>query len=114
VNHREFVEAYRAGAVRVEIDRKAAARFLSRRLLLPFVMLPVLGLGTGLALVGWLWSGFALIGAATLAAMLIKKSAPHFVLTQCLEDAAFHADAVTAGVLDVSDAGTTDRHSRRQ
>jgi hypothetical protein len=86
VDHREFVAAYRARTVRVDLDRQAAARFLSRRLLLPFVMLPVLGLGTGLAFIGWLWSGFALIGAATLAAMLIKRSAPHFVLTQCLQD----------------------------
>jgi hypothetical protein len=104
VNHAEFARAYRNGSIRVIVDPKAAARFVSHRLLLPLVMLPVLGIGTALALVGWLWTGFGIIGAATLAPMLIKRSAPHFVLTQSLEDAKFYADAVSAGVLDIRDS----------
>jgi hypothetical protein len=67
-------------------------------------MLPVLGIGTALALTGWLWTGLAIIGAATLAPMLIKRSAAHFVMTQALEDAKFFEDALAAGVLQVEDA----------
>jgi hypothetical protein len=103
VTHSEFVERYRDAAIRVDIDRKAAARFMSARLLLPLVMLPVLGLGTALALSGWLWAGLAIIGAATLVPMLIKRSAPHFVMTQALEDAKFYEDAVAAKVFEVTD-----------
>jgi hypothetical protein len=48
VTHDEFAEAYRAGSIRVEIDRAAAARYMSGRLLLPLVMLPILGIGVAL------------------------------------------------------------------
>ena len=108
VDHREFVDAYRDGRIRIDIDPKGAARFVSARLLLPFVMLPVLGLGTALALTGWLWTGLIIIGLATLAPMIIKRSAPHFVMTQALEDEKFYRDACAAGVLEVHDVG----HSR--
>ncbi|MGZ5165280.1 MAG: hypothetical protein ACXWCQ_32650 [Burkholderiales bacterium] len=101
MSHADFVEAYRSGRVRVDVDRAAAARYLSVRLLLPLVMLPVLGLGVGLALMGSLWTGFSIIGAATLAPILIKRSAPHFVITQALDDEKFYADAVDSGVLGV-------------
>jgi hypothetical protein len=107
MTHAEFTERYRAGSIRVDIDRKAAARFMSARLLLPLVMLPVLGLGTALALSGSLWSGFGIIGAATLVPMLIKRSAPHFVMTQALEDGKFYEDAVAAKLFEVT--STADR-----
>jgi hypothetical protein len=101
MTHAEFVDAYGDGTVRVDVDRKAAARFISARLLLPLVMLPILGLGTALALSGWLWSGFGIIGAATLVPMIIKRSAPHFVMTQAVDDPKFYEDAVAAGVLQI-------------
>jgi hypothetical protein len=101
MTHDEFVRRYAEGSIRVDVDRKAAARFMSARLLLPFVMLPMLGIGTALALTGWLWTGLAIIGVATLAPMLIKRSAPHFVMTQALQDEKLFGDAVTAGVLRI-------------
>ena len=101
MTHAEFVRAYGDRTIRIDIDRKAAARFVSGRLLLPLVMLPVLGIGTALALTGWVWIGLGIIGLATLAPMLIKRSAPHFVVTQALEDEKFYTDAVAADVLHV-------------
>lgn len=101
MGHGEFVAAYRSGAIRVDVDPGAAARFVSARLLLPFVMLPVLGLGTALALWGSVWMGLAIIGLATLLPMIVKRSAPHFVITHALEDPAFYADAKSAGVLHI-------------
>jgi hypothetical protein len=106
MTHAEFVAAYREGRIRVDLDRKAAARFMSARLLLPFVMLPVLGIGTALALTGSVWIGFTIVGLATLAPFLIKRSAPHFVMTQALEDSKFYDDACAAGVLRISTTET--------
>ncbi len=103
MTHAEFLEAYRTGAIRVSIDPKAAARYMSARLLLPLVMLPVLGSGVALALSGWLWSGFALIGAGTIAPLIIKRSAPHFIITHALQDAQFYEDALRAGLLEVGE-----------
>jgi hypothetical protein len=101
VTHSEFVEAYRSGSIRVRIDRSAAARYMSARLLLPLVMLPVLGIGVALALTGWIWTGLALIALATLGRIFIRHSAPHFVLAQALDDSAFYDDLAAKGVLEI-------------
>ena len=85
----------------MDIDRTAAARYVSARLLLPLVMLPVLGVGIALALTGWIWTGLAVIGAATLGRILIKRSAPHFIITQALQDAKFYDDAAATGLLEI-------------
>jgi hypothetical protein len=99
MTHEAFVAAYRSGALRVNIDRAEAARFLSARLLLPLVRLPVLGIGVALALVGWIWTGLIIIAIGTLAPALIKRSAPHFIITQALQDPKFYEDAAASGVL---------------
>ncbi len=107
MTHREFVAAYAAGRVRIEMDKDAAARHLSARLLLPFVLLPVLGVGVASALLGWVWTGLAIILAGIAASRLIKRSAPHFLLTQALEDANVYAEIHASGILRVgpADAG---------
>ena len=103
MTHAEFVSAYQSGAIHVNVDRAAAARFMSARLLLPFVMLPVLGIGTALALTGTLWIGLALIGVGTIAPLMIKRSAPHFVLTHAIEDSKFYDDVTASGLLEITE-----------
>lgn len=102
MNHAEFVAAYRRGQVKVEIEPRAAARYLSARLLLPFVALPVLGAGVSLALVGWIYTGLALIALGIVVPLLIKRGAPHFILTQALQDAAVYEDVTKSGLLKVN------------
>jgi hypothetical protein len=114
LTHAEFIEAYRSGTIRVNIDRVAAARFVSARLLLPLVMLPVLGIGVALALTGWLWMGLALIAIATLAPVLIKHSAPHFVITQALQDSRFYDDVTVAGLLEIVPVNDSERPKRSE
>ena len=104
MTHAEFVAAYGSRSIRVDIDRAAAARYLSARLLLPFLMLPVLGVGVALALTGWMWTGFAIIGAGTIVPMIIKRSAQHFVLTHALEDKQFYDGVAESGVLEIREA----------
>ena len=101
MTHSEFVAAYRSGRIRVEIESPVAARYLSARLLLPLVMLPVLGGGVALALIGWIWSGLAVLAAGFAIPRLIKRSAPHFLLTQALEDASIYDEVTRAGILQV-------------
>lgn len=103
MRHADFVAAYTAGTIRVNIDRPAAARFVSGRLLLPLVMLPILGIGTAIALSGHPYIGLAIIGIATLAPIAIKRSAPHFVITQALQDAKFFDDAFASGLLQIEE-----------
>ncbi len=98
--------AYRAGQVTVEFDPALAGKYLSARLLLPVMMLPVLGAGVALALLGWIWTGLLVIALGFIVPRLIKRSAPHFLLTQALNDETMFNDALRAGVLLLRDADT--------
>ena len=101
MTHDEFVAAYTNGAVRVTIDPVAAAKYVSARLLLPFVMMPVIGIGIALVLVGWLVTGFLVIGLGMIVPRLIKRSAPNFVLMQSLQDETVYNEVRAAGILQI-------------
>ena len=102
MEHADFVASYARGEIKVQIDPRGAARHLSARLLLPFVVMPVLGTGVALALLGWIFSGFAIIALGIVVPQLIKRSAPHFLLTQALGNAAVYDDVTRSGVLRVT------------
>jgi hypothetical protein len=101
MTHAEFAAAYARGEIKVEIDPAGAARFLSARLLLPLVMMPVLGFGVALALIGWIYTGLAVLAAGIVAPRLIKRSAPHFVLQQALNDPAVYEEITKTGLLRI-------------
>lgn len=102
VTHAEFTTAYATGRVKVEIDPAGAAQYLSARLLLPFVMLPVIGVGIALALIGWVWTGLTVLAAGVVAPRLIKRSAPRFVLAQALEDERVYEELTRTNILRIS------------
>jgi hypothetical protein len=102
MTHEEFRRAYGSGALKVEIDGAGAARYLSTRLLLPLVRLPVLGAGVALALIGWIWTGLAVIAAGIVGPAVIKRSAAQFLLTQALEDEHVYREVTHAQIMRVS------------
>jgi hypothetical protein len=102
MTHSEFVAAYRRGDIKVEFDPQGAARFLSGRLLLPLVMMPILGIGAAVALVGWFFAGLAIIALGIVAPQLIKRSAPHFLLQQALRDTVVYDELKQANILRVT------------
>jgi hypothetical protein len=101
MTHEEFISAYTRGKIKVEVDPAGASRFLSARLLLPWAAMPVAGIGVGIALSGWLYTGLAVIALAYLAPRLIKRSAPHFVFQQALTDPKVYYAATRADVLRI-------------
>ena len=103
MTHEEFVAAYRAGRIRIRIDRDAAARFVSGRALLPLVLLPILGLGVALALLGHVMTGAVVFVAALLVRFLVRRSSNGFLLWRALRDAEFYRQALAAQVLIVED-----------
>ena len=103
MTHEEFVAAYDAGRIRVQVNREAAARFVAGRAMLPLVLLPIMGLGVALAIVGYLWTGAAIFLAALLLRFLVKRSSDGFLLWRALRDAEFYRQVVAAGVLSVQE-----------
>ncbi len=110
ISHGEFVEGYRAGTLRVHVDRKGAASFVSGRMLLPFILLPVFGLAVALALAGHFIAGAALFAFALLFRAFVRTTSQGFVLLRALNRASFYREAVAAGVIrleEIEEAGTS-------
>lgn len=111
MTHEEFVAAYQAGRLRVTIDRQAAARFVTGRAMLPLVLLPVLGFGVALALVGYIVTGTLVFLGALLLRFLVRRSSDGFLLWRALQDPDFYGQVVAAQVLAVEERSTPSRSS---
>ena len=104
MTHTEFLAAWHAGEVLVQIDPAAAAAFISARLLLPFFTIAAIGIGIGLVLWGWMWTGLGVGAAGIVAPRVIKYTAGGFVRSQLAGDPALYSAGVRAGVIKVVDA----------
>jgi hypothetical protein len=111
VTHDQFVAAYRAGSIRVKVDRQAAARYVSGRAWLPLVLLPFLGLGVALALVGYFVTGTLVFLAALLVRFIVRRSSGGFIVWRALQDAEFYGQAVAAQALTIEQCSTPSRSS---
>jgi hypothetical protein len=101
MSHAEFVAAYASGTLRVRVDRSRAAKLVSARLMLPFVLLPLLGLAVALALTGRLFAGIALFLLVLAFRYAVRASSQGFVLSRALQSPAFYQEALAAGILQV-------------
>jgi len=99
MTHAEFVAAYASGTIRVRVDRSRAAKLVSARLMVPFVLLPLLGLAVALALTGRLFAGIALFLLVLIFRYAVRASSQGFVLSRALQNPAFYEEVVSAGVL---------------
>jgi hypothetical protein len=99
MTHAEFVAGHRGGMLRVSIDRRGAARLVSRRLLLPFVLLPVLGSAVALAMTGRFFAGAALLVAGLALRFLVRASGRGYVLNRALQDPVFYEEVTLKHIL---------------
>ena len=105
MSHGEFLRLYAEGGLQVRVDRAAAARLVSARMLLPFFLLPLLGAGVALALLGHLFTGCAVFLGALAFRYSVRASASGFVLSRSLRDADFYSEVTAKGILRVSPRG---------
>lgn len=99
MTHAQFVVAYEEGRLKVHVDPEGAARHVSARLLLPFVLLALLGVAVALALTGRYIVGGLLFVAALALRYAVRRTAPGFILQRALADERFYAEAVASGLL---------------
>jgi hypothetical protein len=64
-------------------------------------MLPILGLGVALALVGYVIAGVGVFIAALVLRFLVKRSSDGFLLWRALRDAEFYKQVLAAQVLKI-------------
>lgn len=101
MSHAEFVQAARTGTLKGYMPPPRAAEYLSRRLLLPFFIMPFLGGGVGLALVGWIFTGLLVFLIGFIVPRLIKRNAVPILLNQALTDERLYHDLIEAEILQV-------------
>jgi hypothetical protein len=102
MTHEEFVRGYRDGSIQVQVDRAAAARLVSARMLLPFALLPVLGLGVALALLGYLFSGIAIFLGGLALRFVVRATSQGYVLSRSLQDREFFQEALKGGLMKIN------------
>jgi hypothetical protein len=101
LTHSELVAAYTSGRLRVNIAPKQAAEFLSRRMLLPWVLLPVFGAGVALAIVGHWIIGLIVFLIGLGLRWLTRATAPGYIMQRILADGAFYEEVKGLGFLFV-------------
>ncbi|MEJ5989940.1 hypothetical protein WG902_08080 [Ramlibacter sp. PS3R-8] len=101
VAHEDFRSGLPAGRFRVIVDPKLARRYVSQRLLLVVVVLPVIGVGIALALTGRTWPGALLIAAGVLLNRVVMWQAGRILLHLALRDAKTYEQVTQGGVMEV-------------
>lgn len=105
VSHEEFRAGLPAGRLRIVVDPKLARRYVSQRLLLMVVLMPVIGVGIALALVGRTWLGASLVAAGVLLNRVLMWQAPKILLHMALRDPKVYAHSTENGLMEVCRTG---------
>lgn len=101
MTHAQFVAGFQSGRLQARIDPKAAARFVSSRMLLPWFLLPLFGSAVALGLSGRIAWGAGVLLAAIALRWLAASTSAGYVLQRAIGDARFFDDAFSAGVLQI-------------
>ena len=101
VDHEEFRAGLPAGRFRLVVNPKLARRFVSQRLLLIVVVLPVIGAGIALALTGHVWGGGLLVAAGVVLHRATMWKAPDILVHMALRDRAVYEQVTHGGVMEV-------------
>jgi hypothetical protein len=101
VAHEEFRAGLPAGRFRVVVDPKLARRYVSQRLLLLVIVMPVIGVGIALALLGAVWGGAAVVAGGIALNRVVMWQAPKILLHLALRDPKVYAFATGNGLMEV-------------
>ena len=105
VAHQEFRAGLPAGRFRVVVNPKLTRRYVAQRLLLMVVLMPVIGVGIALVLMGKTWPGALLVGVGVALNRIVMWQAPRILLQMALRDPSVYDFVTTNGLLEVRRAG---------
>ena len=101
VAHEDFRSGLPAGRFRVVVDPRLARRYVAQRLLLLVIVMPVIGIGIALALIGAVWPGAGLVALGVLLNRVVMWQAPKILLHLALRDARVYEHATQNGLMEV-------------
>lgn len=101
VAYEDFRSGLPAGRFRVIVNPKLARRYVSQRLMLVVLILPIIGVGMALALTGRTWPGALLIGAGVLLNRVVMWQAGRILLHLALKDGKTYEQVTQNGLMEV-------------
>jgi len=101
VSYPEFCRGLPVGRFRVIVNPERARKFVKHRLLLTFVLLPVIGSGAALALVGFPIAGLVLVVLGIAIHRIVRNQAPKILLHLALKDEKVYREAIDFEILEV-------------
>lgn len=101
IPHAEFRAGLPAGRFHVIVNPKLARRYVAQRLLLLVVVMPVIGVGIALALMGRTWIGASLVAVGVLLNRITLWQAPALLLQMAARDPAVYDFVTQNGVMEV-------------
>jgi hypothetical protein len=101
ISHEEFRAGLPMGRLRLVVNPKLARRYVSQRLLLVVVLMPVIGIGVALVLMRATWPGALLVAAGVLVHRTVQWQAPRILLHMALRDAAVYEHVTQNGIMEV-------------
>jgi hypothetical protein len=105
VAHEEFRAGLPFGRFRVIVDPKRARRYVTQRLMLVVLLMPLIGIGIALALVGARWTGAAMVVAGVVLHRVLMWQAPQILLHMATRDARVYEHATQQGLMEVRRVG---------
>ena len=105
VPYETFRTGLRAGRFRIIMNPERAQKYVKHRLFVVGISLPLLGIGTALALSGYVWAGLPLVVVGALLHRVIKAHATKILLHLALHDARIYREAIDFEILEVRNAG---------
>ena len=113
MEHREFVELYKNGKIKVSIDKVASYKLMDTNLVAKkyraatyfWSWVWFLSIPAGIALIIWVnwWSGIIVLVVGFMLPRAIKKSSTEFILDQALEDERFYKNMLHNKVLIIEE-----------
>jgi len=101
VSHQEFRAGVPAGRFRLIVNPERAQKYVKHRLFVVGISLPLLGIGTALALSGYPWVGLPLVVVGALLHRVVKAHATRILLHLALSDAKVYREAIDYEILEV-------------
>jgi hypothetical protein len=101
IPHAEFRAGLPAGRFRLVVDPKLARRFVTQRLMLMVVLMPVIGVGIALVLTGHTWLGALLVFGGVALNRILMWQAPKILVQMAAHNPAVYETVTQQGVMEV-------------
>jgi hypothetical protein len=101
----EFRAGLPTGRFRLVVNPKLARRFVTQRLFLIVLLMPLIGIGIALALTGARWTGAIMVAAGVILHRVVMWQAPHILLYMASHDQKVYEHVTQHGLMEVKRVG---------